>query len=94
MIVVVTVLVIGRFCFKIITRLDTVSHVKKTGANYRFTRRSQVTAMVRKEVTRYFNTPVLLMNTAIGLVFFLVAVGLLCIQFDNVANSIMSSVED
>lgn len=93
-IVVVTVLVIGRFCFKIITRLDTVSHVKKTGANYRFTRRSQVTAMVRKEVTRYFNTPVLLMNTAIGLVFFLVAVGLLCFQFDNVANSIMSSVED
>ena len=93
-IVVVTVLVIGRFCFKIITRLDTVSHVKKTGANYRFTRRSQATAMVRKEVTRYFNTPVLLMNTAIGLVFFLVAVGLLCFQFDNVANSIMSSVED
>ena len=93
-IVVVTVLVIGRFCFKIITRLDTVSHVKKTGANYRFTRRSQVTAMVWKEVTRYFNTPVLLMNTAIGLVFFLVAVGLLCFQFDNVANSIMSSVED
>ena len=93
-VVVATVSIIGRFCFKIITKLDTVSYMKKTEVNYRFARRSQVAAMVRKEVTRYFNTPVLLMNTAIGLVFFLVAVGLLCFQFDNVANSIMSSVED
>ena len=89
-----TVAIIGRFCFKIVTRLETVSYVRKTGVDYRFVRRSQVAAMVRKEVTRYFNTPVLLMNTAIGLVFFLVAVGLLCFQFDNVANSVMSSVED
>jgi ABC-2 type transport system permease protein len=34
------------------------------------------------------------MNTAIGLVFFLVAVGILCFQFDNVANSMISSMED
>ena len=89
-----TALIIGRFCFKIITKLDTVSYTKKTVANYNFTKRSQTFAMVRKELTRYFNTPVLLMNTAIGLVFFLVAVGILCFQFDNVANSMISSMED
>ena len=89
-----TALIIGRFCFKIITKLDTVSYTKKTVANYNFTKRSQTFAMVRKELTRYFNTPVLLMNTAIGLVFFLVAVGILCFQFDNVVNSMISSMED
>ena len=89
-----TALIIGRFCFKIITKLDTVSYTKKIVANYNFTKRSQTFAMVRKELTRYFNTPVLLMNTAIGLVFFLVAVGILCFQFDNVANSMISSMED
>ena len=73
-ILVATALIIGRFCFKIITKLDTVSYVKKTVTNYNFTKHSQTFAMVRKELTRYFNTPVLLMNTAIGLVFFLVAV--------------------
>ena len=93
-ILVATALIIGRFCFKIITKLDTVSYVKKTVTNYNFTKRSQTFAMVRKELTRYFNTPVLLMNTAIGLVFFLVAVGILCFQFDNVANSMTSSMED
>lgn len=93
-ILVATALIIGRFCFKIITKLDTVSYVKKTVTNYNFTKRSQTFAMVRKELTRYFNTPVLLMNTAIGLVFFLVAVGILCFQFDNVAKSMISSMED
>ena len=89
-----TVLLVSRFCFKIITRLDTVSRSEKAGVKYSFVRRSQTTAMVRKEMTRYFNTPVLLMNTAMGLVFFAIAVWILCFKFDDLANSLVSSGKD
>lgn len=93
-VVALTVLIVSQFCFRIITRLGAMSQITTTGANYDFARHSQTTAMVKKEITRYFNTPVLLMNTAIGLIFFVVAVGALCIKFDDFANSLISSVEE
>ena len=89
-----TVVVISRYSFAIITRLGTVSRVEKTNTNYSFERRSQTVAIVRKELTRYFNTPVLLMNTAMGLVFFAIAVGALCLKFDDAANSMIASAEE
>lgn len=93
-VLVLTVLVIGRFCFRIITKLGTVNRAETKDVRYSFARRSQTSAMVKKEMTRYFNTPVLLMNTAMGLVFYVIAVGLLCFKFDDFANSLMTSVED
>lgn len=89
-----TVFVVSKFCFQIISKLGTVSRIVETGASYNFVRRSQTVAMVRKEITKYFNTPVLLMNTAIGLVFFVVAVGLLCLKFEDTVGSLVDSVED
>lgn len=89
-----TVFLISRFCFQIITRLDTVSRVERVDAKYDFRAHSQTSAMAKKEVTRYFNTPVLLVNTAMGLVFFVVAVGVLCFKFDDLANSLISSAEE
>lgn len=89
-----TVLIISHFCFRIITRLGATSRITTSEANYSYARHNQTVAMVKKEITRYFNTPVLLMNTAIGLVFFVIAVGALCIKFDDIANSLISSVEE
>ena len=94
MVLALTVLVISRFCFQIITKLGTVKRVEITDARYDYRRRTQTSAMVRKEMTRYFNTPVLLMNTAMGLVFYVIAVGLLCFKFDDFANSLISSTEE
>lgn len=93
-VLVLTVAVISRFCFQIITRLATIDRAETTNAKYSFNSHSQTSAMVKKEMTRYFNTPVLLMNTAIGLVFFVIAVGLLCFKFDDLASSLTTSVED
>lgn len=93
-VLVLTIIVISRFCFQIITKLGTVNRTEATDAKYTFKRRSQTSAIVRKEMTRYFNTPVLLMNTAMGLVFYVIAVGLLCFKFDDFAGSLMSSTEN
>ncbi len=91
---VVTVLVISRFYFQIITRLGAINRSERSNTSYRFSRHSQTYAMVRKELSKYFNTPVLLMNTAIGLVLYMVAVGALCIQYDGIVASLSSSIED
>ena len=89
-----TVIVISRFCFKIITRLATVNQIKNVNVNYNLKKHSQTFAMVKKEMTRYFCTPVLLMNTAMGLVFFVIAVGAILVKFDDIVNSLTTSVEE
>ena len=94
-VVALTVFLISRFCFQVITRLGVVNRLdENTDAKYDFRKRSQTRAMVGKEMTRYFNTPVLLVNTAMGLVFFVIAVGLLCFKFDDFATSMVNSTED
>lgn len=90
----VAVFLISRFYFQIVTRIGTVKRAKNVAVNYEFKRHSQTYAMARKELNRYFNTPVLLMNTALGLVLFLVAVGALCFKFDDIVASMTSSVEN
>ncbi|MBR3353723.1 hypothetical protein IKG49_04010 [Candidatus Saccharibacteria bacterium] len=88
-----TVFIVSRYCFRIISRLNIAKRTESIKAKYSFVRHSQTSAMVRKEITRYFNTPVLLMNTAMGLVFFAIATGVLCFNFDDMANSLLSSTD-
>lgn len=92
-VVAVTVFIISRFYFQIVTRLSTAKRAENANTKYNFTRHSQTFAIVKKEITKYFNTPVLLTNTAVGLVLFVVAVGALCIQFEDLVASITSSGE-
>ena len=89
----VTVLLISQFYFQIITRLSTIKRAEKINTEYSFKKHGQTVAMVRKEIKKYFNTPVLLTNTAVGLVIFIVAVGALCFKFDDAAISLTASEE-
>lgn len=93
-VVAVVVFLISKFYFKIVNRLNVVKKNKSIDTEYSFKKRSQTIAMVRKELTRYFKTPVWLTNTAIGLVIFVVAVGAVCLKFDDLVNSLVGSVED
>ena len=93
-VVAVAVALISRFYFKIVTRMGVTKLTENDSGEYKFVRHSQTTAMVRKEINRYFSTPVLLVNTAMGLVLFLVAVGALCFMFDDVMNYLTSSGDD
>lgn len=93
-VVAVTVLTISRFYFQIITRMGVVKRNSDTGLKYKFVKHSQAFAMVKKELIKYFSTPVLMVNTAMGLVLFLVAVGALCLKFDDIVVSLTSSIEN
>lgn len=94
LVIVVTIALISRFYFQIVTRMSTIRRNESTIVNYNLKKHSQVGAMVRKELNKYFNTPVLLMNTALGLVLFIVAVGALCLKYDDLAASLASSIEN
>lgn len=88
------VYVISRFYLGIVTRMSVTKLVKSDGRDYKFVRHGQTFAMVKKELNRYFSTPVLLVNTAMGLVLFLIAVGALCFKFDDIMTTLTSSVEN
>ena len=94
LVAVATVAVIGRFYFRTISRLETIRRTGVPKMKYRFTRHSQTMAIVRKELNRYFNTPVLLINTAMGLVLFIVVVVAICFKYDDIVGSLMSSMEN
>lgn len=90
----VAIILISRFYFRIVTRMSVVKLAKSDSDDYKFVQHSQTFAMVKKEINRYFSTPVLLVNTAMGLVLFLVAVGAICFKFDDVIASLTSSTDD
>ena len=85
----VTIAVVARFYYQIVTKANVVR--QKTNKDFRpeYKQRSQTAAMVKKEFTRYFHKPVLIINTAMGLVLFVIAVIVLCLNFDSIAASIV-----
>ena len=93
-VIVVAVLLIGKFYFQTINRMNIVKRGANKEVKYKSARHSQTSAMVRKELTKYFNTPVLLTNTAMGLVLFVVVVGALCFNYDGLVASLTSSLEN
>lgn len=93
-VIAIAVLLIGKFYFRVITRMNVIKHSAEKKSKYKFTRVSQTFAMVKKELIKYFHTPVLLTNTAVGLVLFIVAVVALCLKYDDFVASLMSSVEN
>lgn len=90
----VTVFWISQFYFRIVNRLAITKQSHGTNAKYNFVKHSQTFAIVKKELNRYFSTPVLLVNTALGLVLFVVAAIALCFNFDGIAASLVGSIED
>ena len=88
-VIAVTVFIIGHFYFQIVTKINVVKRKEKTNLNFKFTRLSQTRAMVKKEMVKYFSTPVLLTNTAVGLVIFVIAIGALCFKYDDLVASLL-----
>lgn len=90
----ITVFVIGHFYFKIITRLNVTKEFQSKTTNYKSKSHGQTFALIKKEIIKYFDTPVLLSNTAIGLVLFLVAIGAVCFKSDELVANLTSSTEN
>lgn len=88
---VLLVAVIGKFYFQIVTRVNVVKRDNKSRKPLKLRKRSQTGAMVKKELVKYFNTPVLVTNTALGLVLFVIAVVAICLKFDDVVGALSNT---
>lgn len=89
-----TIFLISHYYFKIISRIAIIKHTERINQKYNFSRHSQTFAIIKKELIKYFSTPVLIVNTATGLALFLIAVGALCFKYDDIVAAITASVED
>ncbi|MBR3256787.1 hypothetical protein IKG02_00640 [Candidatus Saccharibacteria bacterium] len=86
------VLFISKIYFKIVTRVNTGEGVERRG-RLKFTQSGKKVAIIRKEIRKYFSTPVLVSNTAIGLILYLFAIGAVCLKFDEIAGSLAEGTE-
>ncbi len=89
-----TIFLISHYYFKIISRVAIIKRTERINQKYNFSRHSQTFAIIKKELIKYFSTPVLIVNTATGLALFLIAVGALCFKYDDIVAAITTSVED
>ncbi len=89
-----TIFLISHYYFKIISRIAIIKHAERINQKYNFSRHGQTFAIIKKELIKYFSTPVLIVNTATGLALFLIAVGALCFKYDDIVAAITTSVED
>lgn len=89
-----TVFIVSHFYYRVSTHINTVKEPQTKNANFNTKNHSQTYAIARKEITKYFCTPVLLTNTAIGLVLFLVVVGAICFKSDELMTLLTSSFEN
>ena len=83
------VFALGKFYFRIVSRAN-ANETASTKKPLIFKHRSQVGAIVKKELNRYFNTPVLVSNTCMGLLLFLVAVVAIVIKSEKPIAMLMA----
>lgn len=80
----------SKFYFKIIANSNSSSVRKSTGHNT-FIKRGRTMALVRKEMNRYFSSPVYMFNTSFGLLLLVVLSIALCIKGNSAVTSMLSS---
>ena len=80
----------SKFYFKIIVNSNSSSVRKSVGHNT-FIKRGRTMALVRKEMNRYFSSPVYMFNTSFGLLLLVVLSIALCIKGNSAVTGMLSS---
>lgn len=80
----------SKFYFKIIVNSNSSSVRKSVGHNT-FIKRGRTMALVRKEMNRYFSSPVYMFNTSFGLLLLVVLSIALCVNGNSAVTSMLSS---
>lgn len=84
------VAVMGKFYFRIVSRVNNGGVSTRKTRELKFVKHSPTGAIVRKELNRYFNTPVLVSNTCMGLILFVVAVIALAAKSEELIATLMT----
>lgn len=93
-IILLVIAFISKIYFKVNSRVKSVltstSHEK-----IEFTKKAQSPffALVKKELNRFFSSPVFVTNSGFGLILFLIGVGVICFKFNDFAGSLVNNEE-
>ena len=87
------VLIGGKYYFKIIVNSkDSITRKSKIKKEV-FKKNSPIKALIKKELKRYFSSPVYMFNTIFGLLLILVLTVLLCIKGNSIIEMLLSNEE-
>ena len=93
LIFVISVSIFSKIYFKINSSTKAVKLSKKNrNSNYKIKTSSPIKSLIKKELNRFANTPVFVINTAMGLAIFLIGCILISIKFDSLINTISEDI--
>ena len=93
LIFVISVSIFSKIYFKINSSTKAVKLSKKNrNNNYKIKTSLPIKSLIKKELNRFANTPVFVINTAMGLAIFLIGCILISIKFDSLINTISEDI--
>ncbi len=91
-VLVLSIIILSKFYFRINSRLKKVIVDKKDSVGkLSFKSSSQTKSLIRKELNTFFKTPVFIINSGFALVLFILAAIIICFKFDSVIPLITSN---
>ena len=88
----ITILLIGKFYFKINSNVKSVKTRKRENNSYDIKPSKPILALIKKEFSRFINSTVFITNAGFGLVLFVMICILFVIKFDNFTASIIEVI--
>ena len=88
---IIFILLGGKYYFKIISNSKESIVRKNKNKNERFIKNSPIKALTKKELKRYFSSPVYMFNTIFGLLLILIITILLCIKGDSILDMLLNA---
>ena len=93
-IAVILIALLSRFYFKINSRTKTIKVLNKVKTNYHFKTHKPIFSLIKKEFSFFINTPVLVVNSCLGLLLYIIAcLGLAWKMDDVIAMFAQSATE-
>lgn len=90
---VITVMFVGAVYFNINSNYKIVKS-KKVNKKYKVKTTIPAVALMKKEINRFFNSPVFITNAGFGLILFVLGCVLIVVKFDSVATLVKSNFQD
>lgn len=89
----ITIILVGWTYFNINSNYKIVKS-SKVNKKYKAKTTIPTVALIKKEINRFFNSPVFITNAGFGLVLFVLGCVLIVVKFDNIATLLKSNFQD
>ena len=86
-----TVVLIGRIYFNVNSSAKSIKKKNNNSKEYKIKTLTPVKALIKKEFTRFINSPVFVSNAGFGLVLYIIGCVFVAVKFNSFANSLLET---